>query len=89
MAAGPARVIRPMAKPRGRTSSGAVGEARTTKAVPKPARSLSVNCDILAVNVPGIGSGWQQSKQNWAAFGRVAGLKGTPISANATLVRAC
>ena len=28
--------------------------------------SRGVNCDILAVNVPGIGSGWQQSKQNWA-----------------------
>ena len=28
--------------------------------------SLCVNRDILAVNDLGIGSGWQQSKQNWA-----------------------
>ena len=28
--------------------------------------SHSVDCDILAVEDPGIGSGWQQSKQNWA-----------------------
>ena len=28
--------------------------------------SRSVNSDILAVNAPGIGSGWQQSKQSWA-----------------------
>ena len=28
--------------------------------------SLDVNRDILAVNDPGTGSGWQQSKQNWA-----------------------
>jgi hypothetical protein len=28
--------------------------------------SRRVICDILAVNDPGIGSGWQQSKQNWA-----------------------
>ena len=28
--------------------------------------SHDVSCDILAANVPGIGSGWQQSKQNWA-----------------------
>ena len=25
-----------------------------------------VSCGALAVNDPGIGSGWQQSKQNWA-----------------------
>ena len=25
-----------------------------------------VNCDALAVNDLGKGSGWQQSKQNWA-----------------------
>ena len=24
------------------------------------------NCEVLAANDPGIGSGWQQSKQNWA-----------------------
>ena len=28
--------------------------------------SHGVSRDILAVNDPGIGSGWQQSKQNWA-----------------------
>ena len=27
---------------------------------------LIVGLDALAVNDPGIGSGWQQSKQNWA-----------------------
>ena len=27
--------------------------------------SHNVNCDILADNSPGTGSGWQQSKQNW------------------------
>ena len=27
---------------------------------------LSVNCDILAGIAPGIGSGWQHSKQSWA-----------------------
>ena len=39
-------------------------------AYPNQADSLqgfcSVNCTILAANDPGIGSGWQQSKQNWA-----------------------
>ena len=28
--------------------------------------SRSASCDILAANDLGIGSGWQQSKQNWA-----------------------
>lgn len=28
--------------------------------------SHGVSCDILAVNGPGSGSGWQQNKQNWA-----------------------
>jgi len=28
--------------------------------------SCGVSCNILAVNDPGIGSGWQQSKQHWA-----------------------
>ena len=28
--------------------------------------SHGVSCDILAVDDPGTGSGWQQSKQNWA-----------------------
>ena len=27
--------------------------------------SCSVSCNLLAANDPGIGSGWQQSKQNW------------------------
>ena len=27
--------------------------------------SRSVSCDLLAANDLGIGSGWQQSKQNW------------------------
>ena len=27
--------------------------------------SRSVSCNLLAANDPGIGSGWQQSKQNW------------------------
>ena len=39
-------------------------------AYPNQADSLQgfcgVNCTILAANDPGIGSGWQQSKQNWA-----------------------
>jgi hypothetical protein len=39
-------------------------------AYPDQASSLQgfhgVNCDFLAANDPGIGSGWQQSKQNWA-----------------------
>ena len=39
-------------------------------AYPNQADSLqgfcSVNYSILAANDPGIGSGWQQSKQNWA-----------------------
>ena len=40
------------------------------KARPNQACSLQgsrdVSCDILAANDLGIGSGWQQSKQNWA-----------------------
>ena len=28
--------------------------------------SRGVSCDILAVDDPGTGSGWQQSMQNWA-----------------------
>ena len=28
--------------------------------------SHDVSHDILAANVPGIASGWQQSKENWA-----------------------
>ena len=31
-----------------------------------PQGSHGVNCDSLVANVLGIGSGWKQSKQNWA-----------------------
>ena len=37
--------------------------------------SHGASCGILAVNDPGTGTGWQQSKQNWALLA-VVGLKG-------------
>ena len=42
--------------------------------------SHSVNCDILALNDLGIGSGWQQSKQNQALLAVVGTLARTGCS---------
>ena len=36
--------------------------------------SRNVNSDILAVNSPGNGSGWQQSKQSWELLAVVGTL---------------
>ncbi len=53
-------------------------------AYPDQASSLQgphgVNCDILAANDPGTGSGWQQSRQNWALLAVVGQLTRTGCS---------